>query len=178
MSGEFKLTKTAGGIATVKEAWAVELEKPEKVEHEKERERQEYLSQLTESSYKQLVERVRLLLEQALLSQRAKKSPEPVQDVDRELAIKFEALAHQWLQETKYLSDPVRKILHPSHLKLIAMGERILPLVLREVEKMSGHWFVILNAISPENPVKPEDETNIERLANAWLEWGRRKGLI
>jgi hypothetical protein len=175
---ELRLTKTAGGIPTVKEAWAVELEKPEKVERERERDREEYLSQLTESSYKQLVERVRLLLEQALLSQRAKKSPEQAPEIDRELKIKFEALAQQWLNETKFLSDPVRKILHPSHLKLIAMGESILPLVLREVEKMSGHWFVILNAISPENPVKPEDETDIERLANAWLEWGRRKGLI
>src|SRR5436190_10358773 len=56
----------------------------------------------------------------------------------------FRRLADRWLADTAFDSDPIEKFLHPLHLKIIGMGERVLPLLLREVEKMSGHWFVAL----------------------------------
>ena|ERR1051326_2861871 len=96
-----------------------------------------------------------------------------VQDEQR-----FRELADTWLRDTGYLSDPVRKFLDRSHLKIIAMGEKVLPLILRELEKKSGYWFVALDAVSSENPVRPEDQVSFDATANAWLYWGRHRGLI
>lgn len=90
----------------------------------------------------------------------------------------FRALANEWIDETGYLSDPTEKFMHPAHFKIVGMGRPVLPLLLKEVQKMSGHWFLALEAIAKTNPVKPEDEMSIERTANAWLEWGRRERLI
>jgi hypothetical protein len=106
------------------------------------------------------------------------KNKEKKPSIDPEIERVFRALADKWIKETGYLSDPIKKFMHPSHLKIIGMGEKVLPLILREAQKRSGHWFVALNAISPENPVKPEDETSLERVANAWLEWGKERDLV
>jgi hypothetical protein len=91
---------------------------------------------------------------------------------------RFRRLADGWLADTALDSDPVEKFLHPLHLKIIGLGEKALPSILKEVEKMSGHWFVALDAISWENPVRPEDEMSLERTAQAWLVWGRGKRLL
>jgi len=98
-----------------------------------------------------------------------------VTDTERQ---RFEELANEWLRETRFDSDPVDKFLHPSHFKIVGMGPRILPLLLKEAEKMSGHWFVALNAVSPVNPVPPEYEVSLEATTHAWLDWGKREGLI
>jgi hypothetical protein len=91
---------------------------------------------------------------------------------------KFRQLANEWIAETGFLSDPSKKFTHRSYLKIIGMGEKALPLILREVERMSGHWFVALDAISDVNPVSLEDQRSLQRTANAWLQWGRDKGYI
>ena len=97
---------------------------------------------------------------------------------DNETEQRFRRLADEWIQETSHFSDPVRKFMHRAHFKIIGMGERALPFILKEVERMSGHWFVALDAISPVNPVRPEDETSFDRTAKAWIEWGKSEGLI
>ena len=98
--------------------------------------------------------------------------------VDARTEREFRAYADKWLKETAPLSDPVQIFMHPSHLKIIGMGEKIVPFVLKEVERQSGHWFVALEAISPVNPVQPEDEISFQRTADAWIRWGKAEGLI
>lgn len=98
--------------------------------------------------------------------------------IDSTTEQRFQQLANEWLRDTAFVSDPIEKFMHPAHMKILGMGEKILPLVLMEVEKMSGHWFMILDAISAENPVTPEDQASPERTAQAWVEWGKKQGLI
>jgi hypothetical protein len=100
----------------------------------------------------------------------------PVVTADDET--QFRQLADVWIKETGPLSDPISKYMHPSHLKIIGMGIKVLPLILREVEIMSGHWFVALDAVSPVNPVTPQDERSLDRITEAWLAWGRTEELI
>jgi hypothetical protein len=90
----------------------------------------------------------------------------------------FRHWADQWLKETGHFSDPIQKFMHPAHFKIMAMGTRALPFVLREAEKMSGHWLVALNAVSPVNPVTSEDEINFQRATDAWIRWGKSQKLI
>ena len=100
--------------------------------------------------------------------------PRPIETTEQQ----FRRLRNEWLRDTALVSDPIEKFMHPAHIKILGMGDKILTLVLKEVEKMSGHWFMILEAISQESPVTPEDTASLERTARAWVEWGKREGLI
>ncbi len=104
-------------------------------------------------------------------------SPHSV-SVPAELRQTFRALADEWLSETAHLSDPVDKFMHPALVQIIGLGKQSVPMILQEVRKMSGHWFYALEHINRTNPVSPEDQWDVEKTAAAWLEWGRREGLI
>ena len=101
-----------------------------------------------------------------------------LKEVDPGVEAEFYKLRDEWLSDTAHLSDPIKKVVHLSYLKIIGMGEKVLPLILREVQRRSGHWFVALEAISHEYPIKPDDETSLEGVANTWLEWGKERGFI
>jgi cytochrome P450 len=90
----------------------------------------------------------------------------------------FRALADEWLDETAHLSDPVDKFMHPALVQIIGLGKPAVPLLLKEVQKMSGHWFYALEHINRMNPVPPEDQWSVEKTAAAWLTWGRSGRLI
>jgi hypothetical protein len=68
--------------------------------------------------------------------------------------------------------------MHPALVQIIGLGKQSVPMILQEVRKMSGHWFYALEHINRTNPVSPEDQWDVEKTAAAWLEWGRREGLI
>ncbi len=101
-----------------------------------------------------------------------------VQQPDAALEREFSRLAEEWLDETSHLSNPVDKFMHPAIVQIIGMGKQVVPLLLQEVQKMSGHWFYALEHINRTNPVSSEDRWNVEKTAAAWLEWGRRERLI
>jgi hypothetical protein len=62
--------------------------------------------------------------------------------------------------------------------QIIGMGPGAVPLILAELSQETDHWFWALEAISSENPVPPEAAGDVEKAAEAWLDWGRRKGLF
>ncbi len=65
---------------------------------------------------------------------------------------------------------------HPSYLEIVAMGEKAVPLLLRELEKSPNYWFPALTAITGENPIPKEARGRLIEMTEAWLEWGRGKG--
>lgn len=93
-----------------------------------------------------------------------------------ELEKKFLNLAAQWRQETYTVSSTTALANHPAYQEIIAMGEPVIPLLLRELEKKSGQWFMALKAISKQNPVPPELKGKTQEMTTAWLKWGREKG--
>src|SRR6266498_3941100 len=106
-------------------------------------------------------------------------SPNPLGSVPvfipHNIEAQFRRLADEWIRDTRYISDPIQRILHPAHFKIIGMGPAALPLILAELQRRPAHWFVALDAISPENPVGPEAQNSFEDTARAWLEWGEKK---
>ena len=89
---------------------------------------------------------------------------------------KFQKLADQWRRETRLLSASDEKILHPSYQSIIAMGWNAVPLVLNELQSSRGHWFWALQFMAGVDPV-PEG-ASIDQARDAWLEWGRKNGLL
>ncbi len=88
----------------------------------------------------------------------------------------FLQLAEQWRRETGMLSVVSKMVIHPAYQRIIGMGQPVVPLLLRELEREPDHWFWALQAITGENPVQPAQRGNLEEMAAAWLGWGREHG--
>ena len=91
---------------------------------------------------------------------------------------RFRRLATEWKEQARYLSNSVRMAMLPSYQRIIGLGMPVVPLILEELRREPHHWFWALEAITEENPVPPESLGKIKEMANAWVEWGQRQGLI
>ena len=52
-----------------------------------------------------------------------------------------------------------------------------MPFILQELEQKPDHWFAALRAMTGEDPVTPEDRGQMDRMASAWVRWGKEHGL-
>ncbi len=80
-----------------------------------------------------------------------------------DLERKFVDLASQWRKETSQMSIMSDVVSHSAYQQIIEMGFDVVPLILRELEKKSDHWFWALKCITGENPVIPEDKGKIKK---------------
>jgi hypothetical protein len=58
------------------------------------------------------------------------------------------------------------------------MGPEVVPLILAELDKEPDHWFWALEAITEENPVGDNIAGDMAASAKAWVQWGRKNGLL
>lgn len=111
---------------------------------------------------------------------RAYYSPQPVRAyrVDTEAERHFVELAEEWREDTAFTSALTDIILHPAYQRIIGMGPESIPLILRELQSNPEQWFWALRALTGEDPVDAEDAGRVRKMAEAWLDWGRRQGYI
>ena len=83
----------------------------------------------------------------------------------------------QWKADTEFLSDAGKIINHRAFQEIIAMGAPVVPLLLKDLESKPSLWVWALPDITGENPVPDSDGGNIGKMTDAWLKWGREKGL-
>lgn len=86
----------------------------------------------------------------------------------------FDFLLGQWHAERGIRSSLTDIFLCPSHLRIIAMGRRALPLIFAQMRAEGDDpdlWFVALRAITGENPVTDDAAGDPVRMARAWLSW-------
>ena len=88
----------------------------------------------------------------------------------------FEGLRQKWETETMFDSSAAKKSMHPAYQRIIGMGPEVLPLILRDLRNRRAHWFWALHAISGDDPAR--HRTTVDDAADAWLQWGRDRGLI
>lgn len=100
---------------------------------------------------------------------------------EQTLAQSFHEQVRLWKDETAHLSSETKAIAHPSYLRIIGLsrdstGHGIERLLLHELESEPDLWFAALKAITGEDPVNPEHD--FDQSVEAWLAWGREKGII
>lgn len=88
----------------------------------------------------------------------------------------FLQLSQQWRQETGMLSVVSKMVIHPAYQRIVGMGQPVIPLIFRELEREPDHWFWALQSITGENPVSVDRRGDIVQMAAAWLEWGKAHG--
>jgi hypothetical protein len=89
----------------------------------------------------------------------------------------FNRLVGEW-KASRHATSFSRDLVTPAYLRIIGLGPKVLPLILRELGKELDHWFLALKSVSGEDPVPPQSRGKIQEMANAWLKWGREKGHV
>jgi hypothetical protein len=117
---------------------------------------------------------ITVLAEENMLPKAGGNLETPVQNVS--LEEKFLQLSQQWRQETGMLSVVSKIVIHPTYQRIIGMGQPVIPLIFRELEREPDHWFWALQSITGENPVSVDRRGDIVQMAAAWLEWGKAHG--
>ena len=92
---------------------------------------------------------------------------------DKELRERFNHLAETWERETEFVSSINDIILHPAHMQIIGMGPIAVPLILERMQQTSGLWFWALKYITDEDPVTEDIRGNLQKMRQAWLDWGQ-----
>jgi hypothetical protein len=101
---------------------------------------------------------------------------------DVSLGQRLRELAEQWDRETAHLSSPLQRMMHPSYQAILGIGAEhkqvVLRFLLRDLQKNRRDWLLALSYLSQENPVNSKDAGKTDKLADAWLRWGREQGLL
>lgn len=89
---------------------------------------------------------------------------------------RFQKLAATWRADTAYLSSCTDMFAHPAYQEIIGLGKAAVPLLLQDLAREPEHWSYALQVITGANPVPPADRGNLDKMAAAWLRWGREHG--
>ena len=98
--------------------------------------------------------------------------------VGTSLTQRFESLASQWRAETSHFSSTTKIVLHPSYQRIIGLGPAAIGLILQDLQQTHGHWFWALSAITGADPISTEDAGDVDKMAQAWVNWGQREGYL
>lgn len=170
MSERLTVEYSSEGIATIKEGWYAEE-----------------IAQRQRRGTFEAAEKLSSLVEEARRRQVTRKLAEDMREVlaeqtrlkeDRDLEVRFRQLAEQWYLDTALTSSYLDKILHPAYQTIISLGQPMIPFILRELQAMPDDWFWALRILGRDDPVRPEQAGDMQAMADAWLEWGRRHDYI
>ncbi len=92
--------------------------------------------------------------------------------------IKFTILAKKWEEETKFFSFTRQIVANEHYQQIISMGLKIVPLLLKDLQRTNRHWFFALRSITETNPVPKEHEGKVQLMVNDWISWGKKRKLI
>lgn len=95
-------------------------------------------------------------------------------DLERELA----ALEAEWKKDTLVSSNMEKILGHWAYRKIIALGPPVVPLLLERLRYEPDHWFYALSQITGEEPKLVNGDETFEGATEAWVRWGKQKGLI
>jgi len=102
----------------------------------------------------------------------------PITQQEELIGRQFYELAETWREQKGGLSLVYQKSMLPSYQTIIGLGHRVIPFILRELERQPDHWFWALEVLTKQNPVPLADRGNIRKRAHAWIEWGKNNRLI
>jgi hypothetical protein len=95
-----------------------------------------------------------------------------------EMQERFHRLALEWKEQSRYLSNTAQMAMLKPYQQIIGMGWAVVPFILQELRREPDHWFWALEAITGEDHVPPEAAGKVRAMAQAWVDWGIKRGLL
>ena len=89
---------------------------------------------------------------------------------------RFRILTEKWRKERGIISSATRMAMCPSYQRIIGMGGKAVPFILREMENEGDdpdHWFWALEMITGADPIPVDAYGDTVRMAQAWLDWAK-----
>ena len=96
---------------------------------------------------------------------------------DSVLEQRFRRLVAEWEAQVARLSSMTVRLRHRAYREIIALGPAVVPLLLQELEQRPNHWFAALRSLTGEDPVPPSERGRIGPMTEAWIKWGKDRGL-
>lgn len=92
----------------------------------------------------------------------------------------FNKLAFQWRKETGGYSTTPQITRNGRYVDIIGMGMKVVPLILKDLQKEPDYWFVALSHIvKPDvDPIAKEHFGDLEKMTEDWLKWGKENKII
>ena len=110
------------------------------------------------------------------------RSQSVVLDAIDTLERRFLEQAEKWSRETEHLSSPSQIMMHPSYQAILGMSQenptQIINLMLRDLIAKRRPWFWALSYLTKENPIRLSDAGRLDKMIQAWAEWGRQRGIL
>jgi hypothetical protein len=88
----------------------------------------------------------------------------------------FVTLAAQWRDECAFMSSLDEMFSHPAYREVVSLGMMAVPHILRDLEKTHDYWGRALREITGANPVPKSAAGHMDRVAKAWVSWGKKNG--
>lgn len=101
-----------------------------------------------------------------------------IKTVPKTISEKFAMFANDWSSSTAFISSVDALTSHPSYRQIVGLGWEVVPYLLRDLRDNKRFWFPALYAITGVRPFDPSDAGNSQRMTTAWIQWGKKKGLI
>jgi hypothetical protein len=93
------------------------------------------------------------------------------------LRVQFRILADWWRDATQFLSSPTDITSHEAYQRIIALGPRVVPLILEDLRDRGGHWYIALRRLVTDPPqIDQETARSSRAVVDVWLNWGRAHG--
>ena len=95
---------------------------------------------------------------------------------------RFEEHAAKWERETRHLSSPTQRMMHPSYQAVLGMGrehqKEIVSLLIRDMQDHDRPWFAALSYITNENPIDRADAGKMNKMIESWVKWAKSRGVL
>lgn len=87
-------------------------------------------------------------------------------------ALLFYRHAQLWHDETDGMSSPSDKAFNPHYQAIIAMGPEVVSLIMDDLARTGGDWYIALRQLVPNPPtITPEMTRSSAAVRQAWLDW-------
>lgn len=90
----------------------------------------------------------------------------------------FELYADQWSKESGAHSSMTLRKRHSAYKSIVGIGWSAVPLLLEALRSKPDFWFEALKEITGENPVRPDERGDYDKMTDAWMTWGQQKKLL
>jgi len=119
------------------------------------------------------------VVEQRVLDLQAAYQNSPaITDREAVLAEAFRVLADEWRSSRRFRSSLTEITEHPAYRAIVQLGNEVVPVLLRELQQRPEPWFAALREITGHDPVRSGQRGDMKAMRQAWLSWGRDRGLI
>src|SRR5260370_29545136 len=93
--------------------------------------------------------------------------------ITENLEQRFAEHATKWERETRHLSSPTQRMMHPSYQAILGMGREhereLIRLLIRDMQQHDRPWFGALSYITKENPIDHADAGKMNKMIASWV---------